>query len=114
MISKSKILSTLAPHLMKPKPTQAQSQVQRQDQNQNQNQSQAVEVKIFPNVTEYKPEEKVDDSRIIELENRCHYLNCVVEVYDRITELMKKFSPNDMEIEEQDLKFIIKNLSGCD
>jgi len=115
MIAKSKILSTLAPHLMRPKPTQAQSQVQRQDQNQNQNQAQNVEVKIFPNVTEYKPEEKVDDSRIIDLETRCSYLNCVVEVYDRITELMKEFdSKNEMIIREEDLKFIIKNLSGCD
>ena len=115
MLPKSKILSTLVPHLMKPKPSQAQSQCQKQDQNQNQNQSQAVEVKIFPNVTEYKPEEKVDDSRIIDLETRCNYLNCVVEVYDRITELMKKYDGRcEMVIEEEDLKYIIKGLSGCD
>ena len=67
MIPSSKVLSGLIPGLMKPKPVQAQSQTQIQKQDQNQSQAQNVEVKIFPNVTEYKPEEKNNDCVLNEL-----------------------------------------------
>jgi len=113
MIPTSKVLSSLAPNLMKPKPTQAQHQHQRQDQNQSQ--AQNVEVKIFPNVTEYKPDENIVNSRLEDLESRCNYQERVIEVYDRITELMKTYDGRDeMVIPEEDLKFIIKNTTGCD
>jgi hypothetical protein len=114
MIPKSKVLLGLAPHLMKPKPSQAQAQHQHQRQDQNQSQAQNVEVKIFPNVTEYKPEDKIDDTRIVELEAECnHYCN-VIDVYDRITELMQKYDArSEMVICEDDLKFIIKKMTGC-
>jgi len=111
MIPKSTVLTALAPGFMKPKPIQSQTQTQIQKQDQNQSQAQNVEVKIFPNVTEYKPEEKVDDGLVNELKNTCNYQQCVIEVYDKITELMKG---DEMIISESDLKFIIKNLSSCD
>ena len=115
MIPSSKVLSGLIPGLMKPKPVQAQSQTQIQKQDQNQSQAQNVEVKIFPNVTEYKPEEKNNDGVLNELKNTCNYQQCVIEVYDKITELMKEYDARDeMIISETDLKFIIKNMSGCD
>jgi len=115
MIPKSKVLLGLAPHLMRPKPSQAQTQMQHQKQDQNQSQAQNVEVKIFPNVTEYKPDENIVNSRLDDLESKCNYQSCVIEVYDRITELMKKYDGRDeMIIPEEDLKFIIKNTTGCD
>ena len=77
MIPKSTVLKALAPGFMKPKPIQSQSQTQVQKQDQNQSQAQNVEVKIFPNVTEYKPEEKNDDGLINELRNTCNYQQCV-------------------------------------
>ena len=111
MIPKSKVITGLMPSLFKPRPAQSQHQHQKQDQNQSQ--AQNVEVKIFPNVTEIN--EKVDDERLNELEAKCNYQSCVIDVYERITELMKKYDPkNEMIIPEEDLKFIIKNMSGCD
>jgi len=114
MIPKSTVLTALTPGFMKPKPIQSQSQTQIQKQDQNQSQAQNVEVKIFPNVTEYKPEEKNDDGLINELKNTCNYQQCVIEVYDKITELMKVYDASEMIIPENDLKFIIKNMTGCD
>ena len=100
---------------MRPKPSQTQTQHQIQKQDQNQSQAQNVEVKIFPNVTEYKPDEKIVDSRINDLQSQCDYQNRVIEVNDKITDLMKLYDGrNEMIINEEDLKFIIKNLSGCD
>ena len=115
MIPKSNVLMALAPGFMKPKPVQSQAQSQIQKQDQNQTQAQNVEVKIFPNVTEYKPEERNNDGVIDELKNTCNYQQCVIEVYDKITELMKEQDARDeMIISEGDLKFIIKNMTGCD
>ena len=115
MIPKSNVLMALAPGFMKPKPVQSQAQSQIQKQDQNQSQAQNVEVKIFPNVTEYKPEERNNDGVIDELKNTCNYQQCVIEVYDKITELMKEQDARDeMIISENDLKFIIKNMTGCD
>ena len=67
MIPKSNVLMALAPGFMNPKPVQSQPQSKIQKQDQNQSQAQNVEVKIFPNVTEYKPEERNNDGVIDEL-----------------------------------------------